>query len=88
MILIWKKNGAVLIAIKGFCKVKKKKKTRIELTPPTHPTIQTFLGNPSLTWTEHWNHNTVETLFYDHPQNQIGVVVNQGWSSTRGLNIL
>ena len=31
---------------------------------------------------------TVEPLFYDHPQNQIGVVVAQGWSSTRGLIIL
>ena len=31
---------------------------------------------------------TVEPLFYDHPQNQIGVVVKQGWSSTRGLIIL
>ena len=30
----------------------------------------------------------VEPLFYDHPQNQIGVVVKQGWSSTRGLIIL
>ena len=31
---------------------------------------------------------TVEPLFYDHPQNQIGVVVKEGWSSTRGLTIL
>ena len=31
---------------------------------------------------------TVEPLFYDHSQNQIGVVVKQGWSSTRGLIIL
>ena len=30
---------------------------------------------------------TVEPLFYDHPQNQIGVVVKEGWSSTRGLTI-
>ena len=30
----------------------------------------------------------VEPLFYDHPQNQIGVVVKEGWSSTRGLTIL
>ena len=29
------------------------------------------------------NTNTVEALFYEHPQNQIGVVVKQGWSSTR-----
>ena len=33
-------------------------------------------------------YNTVEPLFYDHPQNQIGVVVKEGWSSTRGLTIL
>ena len=32
--------------------------------------------------------STVEPLFYDHPQNQIGVVVKEGWSSTRGLTIL
>ena len=31
--------------------------------------------------------HTVEPLFYDHPQNQIGVVVKEGWSSTRGLTI-
>ena len=31
---------------------------------------------------------TVEPRFYDHPQNQIGVVVKEGWSSTRGLTIL
>ena len=31
---------------------------------------------------------TVEPLFYDHLQNQIGVVVKQGWSYTRGLLIL
>ena len=31
---------------------------------------------------------TVEPLFYDHPQNQIGVVVKEAWSSTRGLTIL
>ena len=35
-----------------------------------------------------WKYNTVEPLFYDHPQNQIGVVVKQGWSSMRGLIIL
>ena len=32
--------------------------------------------------------NIVEPLFYDHPQNQIGVVVKEGWSATRGLTIL
>ena len=31
---------------------------------------------------------TVEPLLYDHHQNQIGVVVKEGWSSTRGLTIL
>ena len=29
--------------------------------------------------------NTVEPLFYDHPQNHIGVVVKAGWSFMRGL---
>ena len=28
---------------------------------------------------------TVEPLFYDHPQNHIGVVVKAGWSFMRGL---
>ena len=35
-----------------------------------------------------WTPITVKPLFYDHPQNQIGVVVKEGWSSTRGLTIL
>ena len=34
------------------------------------------------------NAATVEPLFYVHPQNQIGVVVKEGWSSTRDLTIL
>ena len=29
--------------------------------------------------------DTVEPLFYDHPQNHIGVVVKAGWSFMRGL---
>ena len=29
--------------------------------------------------------STVEPLFYDHPQNHIGVVVKAGWSFMRGL---
>ena len=33
-------------------------------------------------------HITVEHLFYDHPQNHIGVVVKEGCSSTRSLTIL
>ena len=43
---------------KGLCKVKKLKKipNKSSPHPPTHPPtpIQTgFVGNPSLTWTEH-----------------------------------
>ena len=34
------------------------------------------------------NISTIEPLFYDHSQNQIGVFVKEGWSSTRGLTIL
>ena len=38
-------------------------KNWIALTPPTHPpSIQTFFGNPSLTWTEHSNHNNQQLL--------------------------
>ena len=32
--------------------------------------------------------NTVLSLVYDHPQNHIGVVVKEGWSSARDLTIL
>ena len=45
--------------LRGFAKFiffKNSKLNWIEITPPTHP-IQTFFGNPSLTWTEHSNHN-------------------------------
>ena len=30
----------------------------------------------------------VKPLFYDHPQNHIGVIVKDWWSSTRDLTIL
>ena len=31
---------------------------------------------------------TVEPLLYDHPQNIIGVVVQEGWSFARDLTII
>ena len=45
-------------------KIYKKSKTNdIELTPPTHHFIKAFFfGNPSLTWTEHSNHNDQQLL--------------------------
>ena len=47
--------------------------------------IYQFIYNHLLIWIMSY---TVEPLFYDHPQNQIGVAVKEGWSSTRGLTIL
>ena len=57
------KHDVVIIPFggKGFAKLKKfqksQKKTWIELTPTHPPPIQKKFGNPSLTWTEHSNHN-------------------------------
>ena len=50
---------------KGLCKLKKFQKSKrnwIELTPPTHPHPNFCFGNPSLTWTEHSNHNNQQLL--------------------------
>ena len=51
----------VLVRIRGFAKLKKfqTSKRKLDRAQPTHsPSIQTFFfGNPSLTWTEHSNHN-------------------------------
>ena len=48
---------------KGLCKVKKIKKKNLDRAHATHPPpIQTFFGNPSLTWTEHSNHNNYHIL--------------------------
>ena len=50
--------------VRGFAKLKKFKKKWIELTPPTHPhpNFYFIFGNPSLTWTEHSNHNNQQLL--------------------------
>ena len=54
--------------------------------------LRQWLGNEPFDWecdtASNRDRSTVEPLFYDHPQNQIGLVVKQGWSSTRGLIIL
>ena len=52
---------------KGLEKLKKKlkklKKNWIQLTPThPHPQSKLFFGNPSLTWTEHSNHNNQQLL--------------------------
>ena len=50
--------------VRVFAKLKKfqkSKKTWIELTPPTHPPSKLF-WNPSLTWTEHSNHNNQQLV--------------------------
>ena len=58
---------------KSICKVKKiqkiPKKSWIELIPPTHPPHPNFFGNPSLTLTEHTNHNNQQLLaIYIHTE--------------------
>ena len=62
-----KQRGCLLqkrvTAFRGFAKLKKiQKKTWIELTPPSHPHPNFLFGNPSLTWTEHSNHNNQQLL--------------------------
>ena len=57
-------NSSSHVFLRGFANLKnseKSKKKWIELTPPTYP-IQTFFGNPSLTWTEHSDHNNQQVL--------------------------
>ena len=55
---------ASMMCIRGFAKLKKiqkiKKKTCVELTPPTNIFV---FGNPLLTWTEHSNHNNQQLTF-------------------------
>ena len=48
------------LKLRGFAKLKNSKnpKKNLDRAHPTHPPpTQTFFGNPSLTWTEHSNHN-------------------------------
>ena len=52
--------------IRGFAKFKKFQKSNnknLDRAHPTHPPpIQSFFGNPSLTWTEHSIHNNEQLL--------------------------
>ena len=55
----------IIIELRGFAKLntfQKSQKKWIELTPPTNPSYKLFFGNPSLTWTEHSNHNNQQLL--------------------------
>ena len=54
---------------RGFAKLKKSKnpkKTWIDLTPPTYAHPNFLFWKPSLTWTEHSNHNNFQQCIYIH----------------------
>ena len=49
--------------VRGFAKLKKFQKS--DKAHPTHPPpIKLFFGNPSLTWTEHSNHNKQQLIAF------------------------
>ena len=68
----------ILLNTLGACKVKKNPKKHLDIahsTRPPNPHPYFFLGNPSLIWTEHTNHNNQQLLaMYNtdriHRQNQ------------------
>ena len=66
---------------KGLCKVKKIQEIQKNLDRPTHPPSNFFFGNPSLTWTEHSNHNNQQLLaaIYTDRIHKISVLVYGGF---------
>ena len=61
--------------------------TLLEIWPSLPPTpIQFFFGNPSLTWTEHSNHNNQQLLaMYRHNTHGILLLLLQNISTGLGL---
>ena len=65
MALLWLHTKGPSHKLRGFAKLKKfqKCKKKLDRAHPTHPpTSNLFFGNPSLTWTEHSNHNNQQLL--------------------------
>ena len=62
LLLIARNTAAVRVFAKSNKKLRKSKKTWIDLIPHTHP-HPIFFGNPSLTWTDHSNHNNQQLLY-------------------------
>ena len=68
--LLHLKACEICYSLGGFAKLKKSHKNWIELGPPNHPRPECFFGNPSLTWTEHSNHNDYQRLITSNHNTQ------------------
>ena len=61
---------------KGFAKLKKLKKSKKNLDGAHNPSTKLFFfGNPSLTWSEHSNHNNEQLLTKYIKQNTHGILL-------------